>query len=116
MCSSDLFTAINQALAAARAALGIASPSKVFEQQIGVQMSAGMAKGVLGGMGDVQAAVGAVSGGALGGVRGGGAATTTNNSTGPITIQVNAAPGQDVNAIARAVEERLNYAVGLRIA
>jgi TP901 family phage tail tape measure protein len=77
-----VYAAVNQALAAARAALGIASPSKVFEQQIGVQMSAGMAQGVLGGMGQVQSAVSQVSDSAVGGVRGG----TTNNNQRSISI------------------------------
>jgi len=111
-----VYAAINQALAAARAALGIASPSKVFEQQIGVQMSAGMAKGVLGGMGDVQAAVGAVSGGALGAARSGGA--TTNNNQRSIVFQPGAivvgGGGGSPQATADAVVSEINRRLGMQ--
>lgn len=100
-----VFAAINAALAAARAALGIASPSKVFEQQIGAQMSAGMARGVLGGMPQVQAAVGAVSTGAIGST--GGTTNTSSITIAPGAITVNAQPGQDANAVADAVMRRV---------
>lgn len=112
-----VFAAVNAALAAARAALGIASPSKVFKDQIGMQMSAGMAEGVLGGMGGVQAAVGQVSSGAL--TAGTGSATTNNNqrsitiAPGAIVIQ---GAGQDADAIGKAVVRDLELAIGGRLA
>jgi len=108
-----VYAAVNQALAAARAALGIASPSKVFEQQIGLQMSAGMAKGVLGGMGGVQAAVSQVSGGAIGGV----GSTTNNNqrtfAPGAIQIQVIAGDSKNARAMADEVATELERRLGL---
>jgi TP901 family phage tail tape measure protein len=112
-----IFAAVNAALAAARAALGIASPSKVFHDQIGLQMSAGMAEGVLGGMGGVQAAVGQVSSGALGGV--GGGATTNNQSSVNITFapgSIVGGPGQNVDDIAKAVARQIQIEIGGRLA
>jgi hypothetical protein len=112
-----IFAAVNQALAAARAALGIASPSAVFRDQIGMQMSAGMAEGVMGGMGGVQAAVGQVASGAL--TAGQGSSTTNNNqrsinfAPGAIVIQ---GAGQNADAIGDAVVRRLELAIGGRLA
>lgn len=108
-----VIAAVNMALAAARAALGIASPSKVFEEKIGAQMSAGMAKGIVGAAPMVEGAVGMVSGRAVGGV-----GSTTNNTNQSINITVNAAPGQDAQAVAVAVRKefenwtRRGYATG----
>lgn len=104
--------AVQAAIAAAQNVLGIASPSKVFEQQVGAQMSAGMASGVLGGLPDVQRAVGQVSAGSVAGARGGG--STTTNTTGPIAITVNAAPGQSTQAIAQEVLRLLNQRTSFR--
>jgi hypothetical protein len=111
-----IFAAVNQALAAARAALGIASPSAVFRDQIGMQMSAGMAEGVMGGMGGVQAAVGQVASGALS--AGQGSSTTNNNqrsiSIAPGAIVIQGA-GQNADAIGDAVVRRLELAIGGRL-
>jgi hypothetical protein len=108
---SAIFAAVNQALAAARAALGIASPSKVFEEQIGAQMSAGMAKGVMGGLGGVQAAVGQVSTGALTAGQG---ATTNNNQRSivfePGSIVIGGGGGNPyatADAVATEIQRRL---------
>jgi len=60
-----IVAAVNQAIAAAKSALGIASPSRVFEEQIGLQMGAGMARGVRGSAPLVASAVRDVSGGAI---------------------------------------------------
>lgn len=53
--------AASQALQAAKDFLGIKSPSKVFEEAIGRQMSAGMARGVVSGRSEVDAALADVS-------------------------------------------------------
>jgi hypothetical protein len=106
-----IFAAVNAALAAARAALGIASPSKVFKDQIGIQMSAGMAEGVLGGMGGVQAAVGQVSSGALG--TSGSSSTTNNNQRsivfqpGAIVIGGSSSPSATADAVVTEINRRL---------
>jgi len=49
-------SAAESALRAAKRALGIQSPSKVFEREVGAQISAGLARGILGGQGLVVAA------------------------------------------------------------
>jgi TP901 family phage tail tape measure protein len=108
--------AVNAAIAATKAALGIASPSQVFKQQIGMQMSAGMAQGVLSELPGVQQAVGQVSSGALSSGQGGGTTNDNRRSYGPISITVNAAPGQDANAIAVAVKRQLELEIGGRLA
>ena len=41
-------SAVNSAISAAKRAAGIQSPSKLFEEEIGAMMSAGMAKGISG--------------------------------------------------------------------
>jgi hypothetical protein len=61
-------SAAQSALDAAMKLLGIASPSKVFADQVGYQMSAGMAAGIMRGIPDVTGAIGAVSGSAVGAV------------------------------------------------
>ena len=60
--------AASSALDAAKKLLGIASPSKVFADQVGYQMSAGMAAGIARGIPDVTSAIGAVSGAGVGAV------------------------------------------------
>ena len=83
--------AANAALQAAMGFLGIQSPSKVFEMQVGWQMAAGMAKGWTRGLGDmmpgtmqgVVPAVGSVSG--MSAV-GGGSSSARNGSI-HITVQ-----------------------------
>jgi hypothetical protein len=109
-----IFAAVNAALAAARAALGIASPSKVFKEQIGVQMSAGMAEGVMGGMGQVQQAVSQVSSGALGATGG----STTNNNQRSIVFEPGAivvgGNGGSPYATADAVVTEINRRLGMQ--
>ncbi len=108
-----VYAAINQAILAAKAALGIASPSKVFQQQIGLQMSAGMAGGVAMGAPLVDRAVTDVSSrapAAMAGAAGGGGGNTT--SIGGITIQ--AQPGQNVQQIAAAVIAEIERRTGKR--
>lgn len=59
---------VNDAIAAAKKLLGIASPSKLFADQIGYQMSAGMAAGIVRGIPDVTGAIGVTTGAAVGAV------------------------------------------------
>ena len=98
---SAVYAAINQAILAAKAALGIASPSKVFQQQIGLQMSAGMAGGVTMGAPLVDRAVTDVSGRAVASAAaaGGGGGSTLN--VGGLTIVQQ--PGQNAQQLAQTV-------------
>lgn len=101
-----IYAAVAAAIAAAKAALGIASPSKVFEAQIGAQMGAGAAQGVLRSIPMVTDAVGQMSRGAVGA----GAANNSRSvsvSFAPGSIVVQGAPGQDTDALADAVADRL---------
>ena len=98
---SAVYAAINQVILAAKAALGIASPSKVFQQQIGLQMSAGMAGGVTMGAPLVDRAVTDVSGRAVASAAaaGGGGGSTLN--VGGLTIVQQ--PGQNAQQLAQTV-------------
>lgn len=99
---SAVYAAINQAILAAKAALGIASPSKVFQQQIGLQMSAGMAGGVTMGAPLVDRAVTDVSGRAVASAAaaGGGGGGSTLNVGGLTIVQQ---PGQNAQQLAQTV-------------
>lgn len=78
-------TAAQKAFDAAKDALGIASPSKVFRDRVGLMISKGMALGIMDGVGDVTAAVGAAAdaslgaGGMIAGASGRGGFTFTQN-------------------------------------
>jgi hypothetical protein len=61
-------SAAQSALDAAMKLLGIASPSKVFADQVGYQMSAGMAAGIMKGIPDITGAIGGATGAAVGAV------------------------------------------------
>ena len=56
------------ALAAAKNLLGIASPSRVFRDQVGAQIASGLAEGIMDGLNAVETAAGRLSGAALTGV------------------------------------------------
>ena len=89
--------AASSALDAAKKLLGIASPSKVFADQVGYQMSAGMAAGIARGIPDVTSAIGAVSGSAVGAVN-----QTTQNyylSASYQTAQSESSISQDLRAM-----------------
>ena len=89
--------AAQSALDAAMKLLGIASPSKVFADQVGYQMSAGMAAGIMRGIPDVTGAIGAVSGSAVGAVN-----QTTQNyylSASYQTAQSESSISQDLRAM-----------------
>ena len=108
-----VYAAINQAILAAKAALGIASPSKVFQDQVGMQMSAGMAGGVSMGAPLVDRAVTDVSGRATAaaGAAGGGGGGTTN--IGGLTIVQQ--PGQNAQQLAQAVIAEIERRTGRRL-
>ena len=92
-----LIGACNSAIDAAKKLLGIASPSKVFADQVGYQMSAGMAAGIMKGIPDVTGAIGAVSGSAVGAVN-----QTTQNyylSASYQTAQSESSISQDLRAM-----------------
>lgn len=88
--------AAQSALDAAKRLLGIASPSTVFEQQIGAQMTAGMVRGLLGGLPALQLASGALGASAV--------RSTTLNLGG---VSVYGGPGLDEQALADRVIARL---------
>ena len=56
------------AIDSAKHLLGIASPSQVFADQVGYQMSTGMAAGIVKGIPDIRSAIGATTGSAVGAV------------------------------------------------
>lgn len=72
--------AANGALKAAKEALGIKSPSKVFEVQVGYQMSAGIAEGIMDGAGLVNTALAGVTTAAIAKPGGGGSSSSVTNS------------------------------------
>jgi phage-related protein len=89
--------ACNDAIAAAKKLLGIASPSKLFADQIGYQMSAGMAAGIIRGGPDSTGAIGAATGSAVGAVN-----QTTQNyylSASYQTAQSESSISQDLRAM-----------------
>jgi len=89
--------AAQSALDAAKKLLGIASPSKVFADQIGYQMSAGMAAGIIRGVPDITGAIGGATGAAVGAVN-----QTTQNyylSASYQTAQSESSIGNDLRAM-----------------
>lgn len=88
---------VNDAIAAAKKLLGIASPSKLFADQVGYQMSAGMAAGIVRGIPDVTGAIGVTTGAAVGAVN-----QTTQNyylSASYQTAQSESSISQDLRAM-----------------
>jgi tape measure domain-containing protein len=76
----------NSALAGAKKALGIGSPSKVFADEVGAQISAGIGVGITSGMGDLQGLLSPIVPGANQSTRGAGAGLS---GAGPIMVTVN---------------------------
>lgn len=68
------------ALSAAKSALGISSPSKVFEMQVGYQMSAGIAEGILAKSGLINSALATVTTAPIAKPSSGGGSSSTTNS------------------------------------
>jgi hypothetical protein len=90
-------SAAQSALDAAMKLLGIASPSKVFADQVGYQMSAGMAAGIIRGIPDITGAIGGATGAAVGAVN-----QTTQNyylSASYQTAQSESSISQDLRAM-----------------
>jgi len=90
-------SAAQSALDAAMKLLGIASPSKVFADQVGYQMSAGMAAGIIRGVPDITSAIGGATGAAVGAVN-----QTTQNyylSASYQTAQSESSISQDLRAM-----------------
>lgn len=104
-----LSSVINGALASAKAQLGIASESKVFRDQVGAEVGAGMASGVMRSIPLVTGAIGQMSGAAVG------AGGSTTNNAQSITINVYQQPGEDSDALADRIERRLTQAAADRL-
>lgn len=116
------------ALSAAKSALGISSPSKVFEMQVGAQIGAGMVAGIMAGVSQVGAAGAALAGAALTGATGGGmggmltagvpavaaggSASQTTNTVGAINVYPDR--GMDEDKLVRKVFDKFKQAVGGR--
>jgi len=82
---------------AAKKALGIASPSKLFADQVGFQMSAGMAAGIIRGIPDITGAISGATGASVGAVN-----QTTQNyylSASYQTAQSESSISQDLRAM-----------------
>jgi tape measure domain-containing protein len=77
----------NSALAGAKKALGIGSPSKVFADEVGAQITAGIGVGITSGMGDLQGLLSPIVPGANQSTRGGAGAGLSG--AGPIMVTVN---------------------------
>lgn len=109
---SAVVRAMQAAITAAQQTLGIASPSRVFEDQIGEQIGAGTAKGVTGSIPLVSGAVGSLSTAAVGA-----GSTTTNTSSVHIgTLQIVQQPGEDGLALAHKAIDEIARLTGMRLA
>lgn len=117
------WTVARRALATAKSALGIHSPSKLFRDQVGKMMGEGMAAGIedsTRGVVDATKALGISAAGAIDQnimlpivqrVEQPGGTARSGNTTNSINIQVYAQPGQNVNSIAEVVMQRFERAV-----
>ena len=90
--TAAISSAIGSAVAWVKALLGIRSPSTVFRDEVGAQMGAGMAEGMIDSMGQVRAAGLAVSAAALMGAGRGTAAMLAQSSSPAITNYYNYSP------------------------
>lgn len=99
--------AARRALDAAKSFLGINSPSKVFEMEVGRNMALGMGEGFAKYTPTKQIAAATKSATA--------AASSTSVSYGGTTVNVYAQPGQSVKAIADAVAQVINRQVDQRV-
>lgn len=99
--------AARKALDAAKSFLGINSPSKVFEMEVGRNMALGMGEGFAKYTPTKQIAAATKSATA--------AASSTSVSYGGTTVNVYAQPGQSVKAIADAVAQVINRQVDQRV-
>lgn len=97
---ASMTSAVMAAVLAAKSVLGIQSPSTVLEQQVGAQMSAGVARGIAGSAGQVDAAMGAVAAGAPAALSGAGMGAGGGNV---FNITIQQQPGQDAQQLANYV-------------
>lgn len=104
--SNAAYTAAKRALATAKSALGIRSPSRVFRDEVGMMIGAGMAEGIKNSAGLVTGALDAVNSNLVSGVGGGAVRNSTYNLT--PTIYVYGSEGQDVDELAMVVEQKIN--------
>jgi len=110
---SAIENAAQAALNAAKHALGISSPSKVFADQIGLNITSGIAMGITNGMGQVHSALAlAMPGGAYG--TSGGSAGGGSNTSIQFNQRIYAAPGQSPTQIAKISNQQLNQRLQLR--
>ena len=98
----------NQALDAAKKALGIHSPSKVFADSVGQYIPAGIAEGITDNVSSITDAMNTATN----------ATTSAFNPTmasgtqiGGITLNIYGAEGQDINELADIIQDRLNNAM-----
>ena len=103
----------NQALTAAKNALGIHSPSKVFADSVGQYIPAGIAEGITDNMSAIsdamQTATNATTSAFTPSIGG-----TGQTTIGGITLNVYGAEGQSVNELADIIEDRLNSSIARR--
>jgi hypothetical protein len=117
-----LIYAVQQALTAAEAYLGIHSPSTLFETRIGENITGGMATGVMGAAPQLQAAVAGVSGlstAPLSGFRSGNATTSTTTQSvtiAPGAIVIQQQPGQSSRQLAEEVMNEIMQLMDARLA
>lgn len=108
--------AAQNALASAKRSLGVHSPSRVFRDEVGKMISAGMAEGITDNESMVSKAIRALNTKITGGVGTGGMAAlglsgSCKNTTIAPVINVYGASGQNVNDLADAVADRLSRLV-----
>lgn len=108
--------AAQNALASAKRSLGVHSPSKVFRDEVGKMISAGMAEGITDNESMVSKAIRALNTKITGGVGTVGMAAlgpsgSCKNTTIAPVINVYGASGQNVNDLADAVADRLSRLV-----
>lgn len=124
---------VNDAIATMKAQAGIASPSKVTRDLIGKNLGLGVGEGLTASLSTVEAdaqkflgsVVGAMNPGVYASIGVNGSQPLSGierrldtiaeaSSTGPITINVTAAPGMDINQLATAIENKLVQATKRR--
>lgn len=99
----------SDALNAAKRFLRIGSPSKVFADQVGKWIPAGIAVGIEDNSDAITMAVDTMSAETVGAFTAEPAQSVTNNrNVGDITVNVIGAAGQDVDELAQAVADRIN--------
>ncbi len=106
----------SDALNAAKRFLGIGSPSRVFAQQVGQWIPAGIAVGIENNSDTITAALDVVTGETVSAFSATPTSTTENRNVGAININVYGAVGQDVEELAQAVADRINATINGKVA